>query len=114
MLAKIDHAYGISLLAKILLHYITPIGAVIDWLKWEQRKTYKWNYVLIWLIYPLIYFIYTIIRGFFTDLYPYPFINVLYIGYKQVSINSLFLTLVFILIGNIYIYINKYPILKKN
>ncbi|MFZ5976285.1 MULTISPECIES: Pr6Pr family membrane protein [unclassified Hydrotalea] len=33
-----------------------------------------------WLIYPLLYLVYILIRGSFSGFYPYPFVNVLQIG----------------------------------
>ncbi|WP_227394638.1 Pr6Pr family membrane protein [Jeotgalibacillus aurantiacus] len=75
------------------LHYILPLIALIDWVWAFSKVKIAFKHTLIWLSYPLIYLIYTLVRGPFADWYPYPFVDPRPEGYIPVIISSLFLTL---------------------
>ena len=66
-----------------------------------------------WLIYPFIYIILILIRGNYSDYYPYPFINVLNLGLKAVLINSFFLMILFLVLSLILVGIGKWIERKK-
>jgi len=51
------------------------------------------------LCYPLIYLIYTLVRGSFTGTYPYPFLDVGVIGYGGMMANVAVLLIVFLGMG---------------
>lgn len=59
-----------------VLHYIAPCIAVFDWLYNKPAKNTALKSALVWLIFPSVYLVYSLIRGHFTDWYPYPFLNV--------------------------------------
>ena len=44
---------------------------------------------LLWLIFPLLYFAYSLIRGAIVDWYPYPFMDPRLHGYGHVALNCL-------------------------
>jgi hypothetical protein len=50
---------------------------------------------------------YTLIRGAFFGFYPYPFIDVILLGYNKVLLNSFFMVLAFLFIGTLLIGIGK-------
>lgn len=88
-----------------VLHYIFPVGLLIDWLIDPPTKeiTLKWS--LFWLSYPILYVSYSLLRGpLAKDWYPYPFLNVAERGLGQVLLTSLILGILVIplaiLIGN--------------
>jgi len=66
---------GLALIANNLLHYITPSAAMICWLLFEERSSYELSYPILWAMYPLAYAVVAVIRGSFTDFYPYWFLN---------------------------------------
>ena len=66
------------------------------------------------MIYPLIYVIYTAIRGEITGYYPYPFIDVTQLGYSRVLINSVGLVVAFLGFSLFLIAIGKYMSRNKN
>ena len=76
-----------------VLHRIFPLIMLFDWL--YDRATHKITFrqSLLWLIYPIIYLVYTLARGPFADWYPYPFLDVTEHGYVTVLINSLVIAL---------------------
>lgn len=66
---------GLALIANNLLHYITPSAAIICWLLFEEKSSYKFFYPVLWAIYPLTYAVGAVIRGSLTGFYPYWFLN---------------------------------------
>jgi len=70
----------------IVLHYIIPLVMVIDWLWDNPSETVTFRRALKWLIYPLVYVGYTLLRGLFANWYPYPFLNPANGGYEAVAL----------------------------
>lgn len=73
-----------------VLHYIFPVAILLDWL--YVRSPYKITdkQALRWLIYPVLYGVYCLVRGPFAHhWYPYPFINVVRHGYGRVIVSIL-------------------------
>jgi hypothetical protein len=106
ILEPIYSPQGWALVSNIGLHYIVPIAFIVDWLITETSNKYKWKYILLWLIYPIMYLIYTLIRGYFTGFYPYPFLNLNDIDVSTFIFNVLMLTVLFILLGVFYVLVN--------
>ena len=48
----------------------------------------RWTSALWWLLVPLTFFAYSLIRGAIVDWYPYPFIDVGLHGYGKVSVKA--------------------------
>ncbi len=86
---------GWGKVADELLHSFIPIYFLMYWIFFAERQKLKWGHALPWLYYPLVYLVYTLIRGTITHTYPYPFINVSKLGYQQTLINCLGVGLVF-------------------
>lgn len=92
-------------------HYFIPIFFVIEWLytksKFKQKpktgKKIKINYALFWLLYPLLYLVYILIRGLYTGNYPYPFLDLTLIGPIPFIISSTLILFALYLIGRLYI-----------
>lgn len=57
------------------LHYILPTVLVIDWLIDPPGQRLKYKDIFVWLIFPLLYMLYSILRGFITGWYPYSFLD---------------------------------------
>ena len=83
---------GLQLLADNLLHSIIPLLYLVFWLIFVKKHTLQWNNFLPWLIYPLLYLIYVMIRGAIFGVYPYPFIDVAQIGYPKALLNAVMVT----------------------
>jgi hypothetical protein len=52
-----------------------PVAVVADWLYQPPKNRLRLRQAVYWLIYPLLYLVYTLIRGAATGFYPYPFLN---------------------------------------
>lgn len=57
------------------LHYIMPIVVLADWLCQPQRTKLTIQKVLPWMIFPVLYLVYSLVRGTFVNWYPYPFLD---------------------------------------
>lgn len=82
-----------------VLHRIFPIAALLDWFivrpsaRLDQRQTW-W-----WLAFPVLYLIYSLIRGAATGWYPYPFLDPRRDGgYLGVTVTCLAIALAFVLL----------------
>lgn len=98
---------GIQKIIDELLHSVIPLYVFLYWLKFATKTDLHSKDILIWLGYPIGYFIYIIIRGHFSGFYPYPFIHVTEIGYPQVLINAVFVTLFLLLISSTLLFIGN-------
>ncbi len=63
-----------------VVHYIMPIVVVLDWLYQPPSTQLVARQILFWLIFPLLYIVYSLIRGSIVNWYPYPFLNPAKVG----------------------------------
>lgn len=99
---------GWDMVANELLHLIIPVAFIIFWLLFVPKKNIEWKNILPWLIYPLVYLIYTLIRGSFANWYPYPFIDVAKIGSNKALVNSTLVTVAFVVVALLFVGITKW------
>jgi hypothetical protein len=98
---------GINKLVDQLLHTLIPIGFVLFWLFAVSKSKLEWRLILSWLLYPAAYLVYTLVRGYFTDYYPYPFINVAELGYGTSLVNVFYVLLAFVVFFSVIIGIGR-------
>lgn len=98
---------GLQIWIDELLHVVIPIVFVYYWFKHGPNE--KINYTFIWkiLLFPLIYLICVLVRGYFSGFYPYPFINVVAIGLKQALLNSLVILIAFVVFSAVFIRVSR-------
>jgi len=96
LLRKLDNASGLHLYFEYVLHYVTPPLFVLDWLLFVPRGEVGWRNGIDSLAYPLVYLAWTLAHGAFTGWYPYPFIDVVKLGYGRVLLNVAGLILAFL------------------
>lgn len=99
---------GWSMVLKELLHVIVPLMFLVYWICFVPKHQLKWSYLLGWLVYPLVYTIFVLIRGNYANFYPYPFLNIGKLGLGKVLFNCVLVTLVFALLSTVFIAIGKY------
>lgn len=58
-----------------VLHRVMPLVMVADWLVDPPRTPIAPRRALVWLLYPLAYVVYSLIRGPIAGWYPYPFLD---------------------------------------
>jgi hypothetical protein len=83
----------------VVLHYIMPAVVLLDWLIFPPQKRLSFQKALVWLVYPMLYLAYSLIRGIFVNWYPYPFIDPVASGWPNligislvIALGSLLLT----------------------
>jgi hypothetical protein len=71
-----------------ILHRVFPVVMLFDWLYYRPKRKFTAKEALLWLIYPVVYAVYTLIHGpLARHWYPYPFIDVAQHGYARVALN---------------------------
>jgi hypothetical protein len=71
-----------------VLHKLTPVVMVAAWLLDPPATRTTTREALSWLVFPLIWLAYTLVRGPIAAWYPYPFLDPANGGYGQVAIVS--------------------------
>ncbi|HUZ04724.1 MAG TPA: Pr6Pr family membrane protein, partial [Acidobacteriaceae bacterium] len=79
---------GLQLVVDRILHDAVPVLYVLFWLFFVRKGALRWMQPFYWLIYPVVYFVYCLVRGALTGWYPYPFADVTKLGYPAVVANS--------------------------
>ncbi|MBH1980527.1 Pr6Pr family membrane protein [Candidatus Saccharibacteria bacterium] len=69
-----------------VLHYILPIAVLVDFLIDRPKRKLSFKKSLVWLLFPVTYLIYSLLRGGLIGWYPYPFLNPDIEGYGAVAI----------------------------
>jgi hypothetical protein len=69
-----------------VVHELMPLVILADWLVTPPVTRLRLQDGLLWLSFPLVWIIYTLIRGSIVNLYPYPFLNPANGGYASVAV----------------------------
>ncbi|MCK0158889.1 Pr6Pr family membrane protein [Cellulophaga sp. F20128] len=78
---------GLQFIIDELLHTVIPIFMLFYWFFNIRQYEVKILPLALWLLYPLVFIIFLLLRGHFSGYYPYPFLNVTEIGYYQTFTN---------------------------
>jgi hypothetical protein len=70
----------------MVLHYILPAAVFVDWVLDPPRSRITFKRAAVWLVYPITYLVYSLVRGSIVDWYPYPFLNPATHGYAGVAV----------------------------
>ena len=68
-----------------VVHQVFPIVVIVDWLVDPPRSAITFRRSLVWIVYPLVWTGYTLVRGAAVGWYPYPFLNPVNGGYPTVA-----------------------------
>jgi hypothetical protein len=98
---------GLQRVVDELLHLIIPVLFILFWLIFVPKRRLKWDNILLWMIYPLVYLAIILLRGAFSDYYPYPFLDVNKLGYPHALLNCLGIAVAFIIVSILFIGIDK-------
>ncbi len=77
----------------IVLHDLMPLAVALDWVVDRPAHRLTFRHAVVWLVFPLAYVVYSLIRGHFVGWYPYPFLNPSAHGYSGVAGTSVALAL---------------------
>ncbi len=99
LLRNLWHPHGLQLLADVVLHDAIPFLYPLYWLAFLPKGSLRWTDPVMWLIYPVLYFLYSMLRGAALGTYLYPFFDVAQLGFARVSMNGIVLLAVFFGLG---------------
>jgi hypothetical protein len=108
LLRHLWHPEGWQWLADELMHDIMPVLFLVYWFCYVPKGTLRLRHIALWIIYPLVYFGYSLLRGHLLAVYPYPFVDVVKLGYPQVFINAGGLLLGFVLVALLLIGLDRW------
>ncbi|MFL6098788.1 MAG: Pr6Pr family membrane protein [Actinomycetales bacterium] len=91
-LAGTQELHGWALACDVAFHYVVPIATVLTWLVFGPRGRIDSTTVLGGLIWPVLWFGYTLLHGAVSDWYPYHFVDVGDLGYPRALLNALIIT----------------------
>ncbi len=103
---------GYAAFTNLVLHFITPIAFIIDWILTEKEIEYQWKHLAYYVSYPIGYLIFAVIHGTFTGDYLYYFFDINALGIIGFIGFVSFLVVFFLGLGSIYIKINRKRINK--
>lgn len=76
LLAPLGAAGGVPVpWANTVMHIVTPLYGVADWLLSPDRRTVPWNRFWVVLLYPLVWIAVVLLRGATDGWVPYPFLD---------------------------------------
>ena len=94
--------------ASIILHDLVPPLFLVFWWYCIPRLRYTLKQVLSWLLFPIVYFAYTLIQGAVDGHYPYPFLDVSRFGYAAILENALGIMVALLALGMGLVILNRY------
>ncbi|MFC5139043.1 Pr6Pr family membrane protein [Actinomycetospora rhizophila] len=108
VLIRYVHPSGWQLAATIGFHYIAPWATLLGWLLFGprpriDRRTVAWAF-----LWPMAWIAYTFIRGALVGWYPYPFLDVVDIGYGASIRNTAFVLAVAIVLVAVFMVVDRF------
>lgn len=88
LLRQLWQPQGLQWLANELLHDVMPVLFCVYWWFYVPKGSLRVSHIGRWALYPILYFVYILLRGYLLGVYPYPFIDVEKLGYAQAFINA--------------------------
>ena len=108
LLRHLWHPEGWQWLADELMHDVMPLLFLVYWWFYVPKGTLRLRHIGLWVIYPLVYFAYSLLRGHELAVYPYPFVDVGTLGYPQVFVNAGGLLAGFVVIALLFIALDRW------
>jgi hypothetical protein len=94
--------------SNFILHQFGPFFITVWWLLWPSRLPISSYGSLVWLIFPVLWLIYTFVRASITSWYPYPFLDPEQVGGTlEVTMYVLGITLVFMILSLLLAWISR-------
>jgi hypothetical protein len=114
LLAKQWNPQGWEYIADQSLHTVVPVLFLFYWMLFADKEKLNMKSVLRWMIYPLVYVVYSLIRGAITGKYPYFFVDVSKLGYPTAMRNVSFVMAAYFVLGIVLVLVNNLMTGKKN
>jgi len=98
---------GWQAVADHALHDAMPLAYLIYWVGFAPKNGLTWRDPFKWLLYPVVYISYSLIRGAIVSWYPYWFVDVTQLGYPKALTHTAFVFVAFAVFGFIYLGLAK-------
>ncbi len=99
LLRNLWQPHGVHLLADAVMHDAIPFLYPLYWLVFLPKGSLRWSDPAWWLVYPVLYFLYSMLRGAAYGFYLYPFIDAAQLGVARAWVNGIGLLAVFFCLG---------------
>lgn len=87
-LRQVWHPEGARFVASLLLHDVVPLAMLAHWLFLREKGALRWPDAFAWLLFPIVYLGYLLLRGALTGWWLYPFMDADVLGYTRVAFNA--------------------------
>jgi len=115
VLAPMVHLTGAALAATVGFHYISPWAMILAWLVFGPRRRITWGTVAGAFAWPVVWLAYIFTQGAFTDWYPYPFLDVVDLGFGRALFNALVVVVIAIVFAVLFKLVdNRVPALLRD
>ena len=98
---------GAQLITDRLLHDVIPPLYFVYWIVFVPKGELRWIDPLFWLAYPVLYFLYILVRGALIGSYPYSFLDAAALGYPRLAVNAVILLMAFLAAGYVCVGIDR-------
>lgn len=98
---------GLQKIVDELLHSVNPLLVIAFWFLNLKNDVLSYKAISRWLLYPLLYLIYVLIRGLFSGFFPYPFLDMTAIGFSRVIQNCVVITILFLMIAAVFVRLSR-------
>lgn len=113
-MTDMEGVMDLNSIGNYIVHIIAPIMVILDYILFDQKGLYEKKDPFIWVLIPFAYFIFIIIRAglgktftYTSSKYPYFFLDIDAFGLPQVILNVFLMILAILLLGYLYLGIDK-------
>ncbi|MDP9318686.1 MAG: Pr6Pr family membrane protein [Actinomycetota bacterium] len=96
VLARLLDLESWALVANNLVHTVVPVMGVLGWLIFGPHGLTSRRVMWLSILYPIAWLIFTLIRGPIVHFYPYPFVDVIRLGYARVLVNCVWVSVLYL------------------
>ena len=89
------------------LHIVTPLLVILGFLLFGPRPRLDVRSLLLSLVWPVAYFVYSLVHGAVSDWYPYPFVDVVKIGYAKALTNLALVVVLLLAVGAAFLWLDR-------
>lgn len=99
LLAHLVDFVGLAYWADHGVHTLVPGLSLLWWLFLTSKPAFQWSDLGLWVVWPIVYCCYILIRASFSGFYPYPFLNLPELGWNGLAVSIAGLLVSFVFIG---------------
>jgi hypothetical protein len=114
MLRQLWQPHGWQIVADNTLHVVMPALFLLYWWLAVPKATLRWPQVIVWQLYPAVYFAYVLVRGAVDRWYPYPFLDVTKLGYLLVLVDACVVLLVFVAVALLLVALGRWQVRRAS